>query len=168
MLIKNDKDFAEHLGTHPDNLKNYKLEYVDYRTTVESDGYSVIVRLCEDDLPSHNWVLAYPFDSDYFDNDVLSSVQCYADYLAHEGKGKHGNYEGIYISEDLPPLLEDEIAEILDNHTGEEICIMRNPSNATSYTYNNYESDNKVVFAIYEALRRHYFVTVGNKNIIDL
>ena len=167
MLIKNDKDFAEYLGTHPDNLRRFQIEYADYTTMVESDGFSVIVRLCEDTLPSNSWVIAYPFEDYQFD-DVLTSSQCFADHLAHEGKGKHGNYNGILEDYDTPDMLEDEIAGILDEHAGEEICIMRKPTSAESFVYTNYEEGKEIVFKIYEALRHHYFVTVSGKNIIDL
>lgn len=167
MLIKNDKDFAEYLGTHPDNLRRFQIEYADYTTMVESDGFSVIVRLCEDTLPSNSWVIAYPFEDYQFD-DVLTSAQCFADHLAHEGKGKHGNYDGICINDDVPPLLEDEIAEVLERFAGKEICIMKCPSVAERFVFNTYEENKDIVFKIYDALRHHYFVTVDNRNIIDL
>ena len=167
MIIKNDKDLAMHIELPVERLEHCSLEYVDYATTVESDGYTVIMRMCEEGLPSNSRILAYPFTEDDFD-EALSSLQCFADHCACEGKGKHGTYDGIMEDYDMPELLEDEIGEILDDHKGEEICIMKSPTIANSYTYNDYQTDKGVVFLIYDALRRHYFVTVNGKNIIDL
>lgn len=168
MLIKNDAEFAKYLHTTPDKLANpFTYEYVDYHTELESDGYSVIIRMCDENLPSFTRVMAYPIDSDNFE-DVLSSQQCYADYLNCEGKGKHGNYDGEPINEDIPPLLEDEIAEVLERFAGKEICIMKCPSIAERFIFNTYEENKDIVFKIYDALRHHYFVTVDNRNIIDL
>ena len=168
MLIKNDKDFAEYLHTTPDKLaSHFTYEYVDYHTEIESDGYSVIIRMCDEELPSIARVMAYPFDSRDFD-DVLSSQQCYADYMNHEGKGKHGNYDSICVDYDVPPLLEDEIAEILEKYAGKEVYIIKCPSVVERFRYMNYNNSKDIVFKIYDALRHHYLVTVDNKNIIDL
>ena len=169
MLIKNDAEFAKYLGTTTEELsKRFNYEYVDYHTELESDGFSVIVRMCDEDLPSIARVMAYPIDTDDFDY-VLSSQQCYADYMAHEGKGKHGNYDdSLSIDEDVPPLLEDEIAEILERFAGKEICIMKCPSVAERFVFRTYAEDKDIVFKIYDAFRHHYFVTVDNRNIIDL
>lgn len=168
MIIKNDKDLAKKVDTSEERLHTeLQLEYVDFATTIESDGYTVIVRMCESDLPSNSKILTYPFTEDEFD-EAVSGLQCYADYLRCEGKGKHGNYDGICIDEDTPVLLEDEIAEILDARVGQEICIMKSPTIANRYHYESYEKDKEIVFTIYDALRRHYFVTVGGKNIIDM
>ena len=70
--------------------------------------------------------------------------------------------------EDMPPLLEDEIAEILDQHKGEEILIHFRPEGALRYRYYEYEHDKSVVFTIYEALENHVLVTVGGTNIVDM
>ena len=69
---------------------------------------------------------------------------------------------------DEAPLLEDEIAEILDERKGQEICIMKSPTIVNKYWYDDYETGKGIVFLIYDALLRHYFVTVGGKNIIDM
>lgn len=166
MIIKNDRDLANHIVVPVELIGHCHVD-VDYATTIESDGYTVIMRMCEEGLPSQSNILAYPFTDDEFD-EKLSSLQCFADHLAHEAKGKHGNYDGIVDDYDMPELLEDEIAEILDNHAGEEICIMKSPTIAESFKYTDYESDKVIVEKIYDALRRHYFVTVNGKNIIDL
>jgi hypothetical protein len=167
MIIKNDKDLANHIELPVERLEHCSLEYVDYATTLESDGYTVIMRMCDEDLPSHSIIITYPFTDDEFE-EKLSSLQCIADYLAHEAKGKHGTWNGIIDNLDKPVLLEDEIAEILDERAGQEICIMKSPTIANSYHYSDYQTDKGIVFLIYDALRRHYFVTVGGKNIIDM
>lgn len=166
MIIKNDRDLANHIVIPVERICHCHIA-VDYATTIESDGYTVIMRMCEEGLPSQSSILAYPFTDEEFD-EKLSSLQCFADHLAHEAKGKHGNYDGIVDDYDMPELLEDEIAEILDNHAGEEVCIMKRPTIAESFKYADYASDKAIVEKIYDALRRHYFVTVNGKNIIDL
>ena len=169
MLIKNDKEFAQHLGVTEDQLKECFLDCADYATTVSSDGYTVRIRMCETDLPSDSKIITYPFTDDEFD-EALSDLQCFADYLAHEAKGKHGSYDESYgdVNYDEPPLLEDEIAEILNERKGQGICIMKSPMIMSKYWYDDYETGKGIVFLIYDALLRHYFVTVGGKNIIDM
>ena len=167
MMIKNDTDLANYLEVAKEQLGHLCLENVDYATEVESDGYSVVIRMCESGLPSQSHVIVYPFEDYQFD-DVLSGLQCFADHLAHEANGKHGTWDGIVENYDTPPLLEDEIAEILDGHKGEEICIMKSPTIAESYTFTDYQTDKCIVFKVYDALIHHYFVTVSGKNIIDL
>jgi hypothetical protein len=71
-------------------------------------------------------------------------------------------------TEDTPPLFEDEIAEILNEHKGEEILIHFNPEGPLRYRYYNYDKDKSIVFAIYNALENHDMVTVSGTNIIDL
>ena len=166
MIIKNDRDLANHIVVPVEVIYHCHID-VDYATTIESDGYTVIMRMCEEGLPSQSSILTYPFTDDEFD-EKLSSLQCFADHLAHEAKGKHGNYDGIVDDYDMPELLEDEIAEILDSHAGQEVCIMKSPTMAESFKYADYASDKAIVEKIYDALRRHYFVTVNGKNIIDL
>lgn len=68
----------------------------------------------------------------------------------------------------IPPLLEDEIAEILDKHKGEEILILFHTNGALRYRYYNYDLDKNVVFTIYDALENSYTVTVNGTNILDL
>ena len=68
----------------------------------------------------------------------------------------------------LPPLFEDEIAEILNDHKGEKIQIYFQPQGPLNYRYYCYEKDNGIVFAIYDALENHHLVTVGGINILDL
>lgn len=168
MIIKNDHDLAKYIELPVERLEHCSLEHVDYATTLESDGYTVIMRMCDEDIPSKSSILAYPFTDDEFDEKLIS-IQCFADHLAHEAKGKHGNYDGIVDNYDMPELLEDEIAEILHNHAGEEICIMRNPKDMlVQYACSKHEYNKDLVDKIYDALRRHYFVTVNGKNIIDL
>ena len=69
---------------------------------------------------------------------------------------------------DLPPLLEDEIAEILDEHKGEQIQIHFHPEGPLNYRYYCYEKDKSIVFTIYDALENHCLVTVNGTNIVDL
>ena len=70
--------------------------------------------------------------------------------------------------ENLPPLLEDEIAEILEEHKGEEILVHFHPDGPLRYRYNNYKHDKDVVFKIYDALENHCLVTVNGTNIVDI
>jgi len=70
--------------------------------------------------------------------------------------------------DDTPVLFEDEIAEILDEHKGEEILAYCNPEGPIRYRYYNYEKDKQVVFYIYDALENHCLVTVNGTNIVDL
>ena len=167
MIIKNDKDLASHLNRKPSELESCYIGDTVYATKLESDGYTVIMRMCDEDLPSQSAIITYPFTDDEF-WEKLSSLQCFADHLAHEAKGKHGTWNGIIDNFDTPVLLEDEIAEILNERAGQEICIMKSPTIANSYHYSDYQTDKGIVFLIYDALRRHYFVTVGGKNIIDM
>ena len=69
---------------------------------------------------------------------------------------------------ELPPLLEDEIAEILNEHKGEKIQIYFQPQGPLNCRYYSYEKDNGIVFAIYDALENHHLVTVSGTNILDL
>lgn len=70
--------------------------------------------------------------------------------------------------ENVPPLLEDEIAEILSQHRGEEILVYFNQESPIKFRYNIYDNDKYIVFAIYDALENHFLVTVGGTNIVDL
>lgn len=70
--------------------------------------------------------------------------------------------------ETLPVLFEDEIAEILNEHKGEEILIYYHPEGPLHYRYYCYDLDKSVVFTIYDALNNHHLVTVNGANITDL
>lgn len=169
-MIRNNEELAKVLKCTPEQIDNttFNLEYVDYDTTVESDGFSVIVRTVNEDGVSNSKVIPFPFTEDYYD-DVLSGLQCWADYMSHEGKGKHGRYEFVAdVSQDMPVLLEDEIAEILEANAGKPIIIHCNESNVFIYQFKSYEESKDIVFKVYDALRHHHYVTVDSKNIIDL
>lgn len=73
-----------------------------------------------------------------------------------------------YDDEDAPVLFEDEIAEILEAHKGEEIQIHDHPESALRFRYHCYEHDKGIVFTVYDAIENHCLVTVGGTNIVDL
>lgn len=166
MLIKNNANLAEELNAKNADMSMWHHEYADYPTAIESDGYTVIVRTDNGEGCSKSAVLWFPFSDEELE-DTISGLQCWADYSVQEGKGKHGKYT-LRVDEDTPPLLEDEIGEILDKRTGEQVLIRKTPETVSEYRYYGYRESYNVVEAIWDALRRHYFVTVSGKNILDL
>ena len=100
-------------------------------------------------------------------NAVFNLMLCMAkDYKEeHPEECKDGDWPD---DEDGPVLFEDEIAEILNEHKGEEITIHFRPEGPLRYRYHCYELDKSVVFIIYDALEDHKLVTVGGINIVDL
>ena len=99
-------------------------------------------------------------------NAMLNLMLC----MAKDYKEKHPEEckdEDWPDDEDGPVLYEDCIADILNEHRGEEILIYYT-DNPSRYRYYEYENDKSVVFTIYDALENHTLVTVGGANIVDL
>lgn len=72
------------------------------------------------------------------------------------------------VTDGFPPLFEDEIADILDEHKGGEILVYGDQLDPLVFLYRDYEQDKAVVVTVYDALRRHCLVTVNGTDIIDL
>ena len=99
-------------------------------------------------------------------NELLDAF--YAFLIAREEEENKPETEAWPDDEDAPVLLEDEIAEILEEHKGEEILVHYNPEGPVRFRYYCYKKDKAIVFKIYDALENHCLVTVNGTNIVDL